>query len=576
MNELHYQLDLLKAMNQKLTTKEKMYKMICDASNHAYLYYSFEKNEIVTMGCFRQFFDFEVQNTKDLAQLFDEVEGAAILPLREALFLEKSGKTETVFECRHKDRKRWYSFKVNVDYDELGVPADKLIAIEDITRLKSQHDELIYMAHYDYMTGLYNRNYFITLLSSFIHRAKENDGVVSVMVIDIDDFKKVNDGLGMVAGDELIQTFGLFLKEFEDDNLMACHLNNDVYCIAIYAPSGSRSVEHIHKMIQARTEKPFVLSDGKTVNITVSIGVAEYPEAADSALELINCAEIVMFRCKTNGKNCIHYFDAPILKEFLNNIEMDNKLKEAVFHNNFLLHYQPQFFTGSKRLRGVEALIRWKDDGGRMISPNTFIPIAEKNGCIVPIGNWVVEQSIKQYAQWRNRFGIPFVMSINISAVQYNHEDFVSGLLNALAKYNVKASEVEIEITESVLIEDFEKVFDKLKILREAGVRVSLDDFGTGYSSLAYLKKLPIDTLKIDKCFIDTVLTDSATRIITESIINMVKALGVESIAEGVEEEAQYNYLHAVGCDMIQGYYLGRPLPPEEIEHILQGIVSVM
>ncbi len=569
MNELHYQLDLLKAMNQKLTSKEKMYKMICDTSNNAYLYYSFEKNEIVTMGCFQDFFSFEMQDIRDLVKIFDEVGEADILPLRDALFLEKNGNVETVVECRHKSGKRWFAFRVHVNYDEMGNAADKLICIEDITRMKNQREELVYMAHYDYMTGLYNRNYFVTLLSTYLYRAKEENGTVSVMVIDIDDFKRVNDGMGMMAGDELIQTFGMFLKEFEDDNVMVCHLNNDVYCIAIYDPAGSRSVEHIHKTIQGRTKSPFVLSDGRQVNITVSVGVAKYPDAAESVLELINCAEIVMFRCKTSGKDCIQYFDALILNEFLNNIEMDNKIKEAVFNNNFLLYYQPQFFTGNKKLRGVEALIRWKDESGHMISPATFIPIAEKNGCIVPIGSWVVEQSIKQYAAWRRRYGIPFVMSINISAVQYNREDFVDGLLSALQKYQVKADEVEIEITESVLIEDFEKVFDKLRILREAGVRVSLDDFGTGYSSLSYLKKLPIDTLKIDKSFIDTVLTDGATRIITESIINMVKALGVESIAEGVEHEAQYDYLHSVGCDMIQGYFLGKPLPPEEIEDIL-------
>ncbi|MDE6700936.1 MAG: EAL domain-containing protein [Acetatifactor sp.] len=280
-----------------------------------------------------------------------------------------------------------------------------------------------------------------------------------------------------------------------------------------------------------------------------------------------------MFRCKSMGKNTIQYFDTPILHDFLNSIEMENKLKEAVFTSNFLLYFQPQFYTGNKKLRGVEALIRWKDDNGHMISPDVFIPIAEKNGCIVPIGSWVVEQSIKCYAEWRERYGIPFIVSINISAVQYNREDFVEELLRIIKQYHVKPCEVEIEITESILIEDFNKVIEKLKVLREVGIRISLDDFGTGFSSLSYLKKLPIDTLKIDKSFIDTVLTDGATRIITESIINMVKSLGVESIAEGVEEEAQYDYLHAIGCDMIQGYLLGRPQPPEDIDKLLQGIL---
>lgn len=572
-NELHYQLDLLKAMNQKLNTKEKMYKKICDSSYSAYLYYSFEKNEIVTIGCWQNFFDFQVYEIKDLPRLLDEVREEDVLFLREALYLEKSGKQETVVECRHRDGKRWFSFQVNVEYDEDGCPVDKLIVIENITKMHGQRDELIYMAHYDSMTGLYNRNYFVSLLSSYLHRAKSENCKVSVLVIDMDDFKKINDGMGIMAGDELIQIYGSFLKEFASENVLVCHLSDDVYCMALYNPMADHSVEAIYETICDRSKAPFVLSDGRSVTITVSVGVAEYPDGADSPLELINCAEIVMYRCKAKGKNCIQYFDAPMLSEFLNNIEMENKLKEAVFNSNFLLYYQPQFFTGSKRLRGVEALIRWKDEKGEMISPSAFIPIAEKNGCIVPIGSWVVDESIRQYAQWRKQYGIPFIMSINISAVQYCCDDFVDGLLNALKKYQVRPDEIEIEITESVLIEDFQKVFEKLKILREVGVRVSLDDFGTGYSSLSYLKKLPIDTLKIDKSFIDTVLTDGATRIITESIINMVKALGVESIAEGVEEEAQYNYLHAVGCDMIQGFLLGKPQPPEKIDEILKKVM---
>lgn len=570
MNEVDYQLDLLKAMNRRLSAKEKMYKMICDASNCAYLYYSFEKKEIITMGRWREFFEFDIQDIKDIVRIFDEVEESCVMSLRDVIFLEKSGHGISAMECRHKDGNRWYSFRTTVNYDNLGTELDKLIVVENTTKQKKQREELIYMAHYDLMTGLYNRNYFVTLLGDFLRKAEAGHSIVSVMVVDIDDFKKINDGLGMVVGDEMIQTFGTFLKGLADDNVIVCHLNNDVYCIAIYEPSGSHSVEHIHRTIQGRIKEPFVLSGGQSVNITVSVGVAEYPEAATSALDLINCAEIVMFRCKGMGKNTLQYFDTLILNDFLNNIEMENRLKQAVFNSNFMLYYQPQFYTGSKRLRGVEALIRWKDETGHMISPAVFIPIAEKNGCIVPIGSWVVEQSIRHYAQWREEYGIPFIMSINISAVQYNREDFVEELLETIKRYHVEPGEVEIEITESILIDDFDKVIEKLRMLREAGIRVSLDDFGTGFSSLSYLKKLPIDTLKIDKSFIDTVLTDGATRIITESIINMVKSLGVESIAEGVEEEAQYEYLKSIGCDMIQGYLLGRPLPPEKIEEILQ------
>lgn len=221
----------------------------------------------------------------------------------------------------------------------------------------------------------------------------------------------------------------------------------------------------------------------------------------------------------------------------------------------------------------MEALIRWKDEDSRLISPATFIPVAEKNGSIITIGSWVVEESVKQYAAWRKQFGFPFIMSINISALQYKRGDFVDSLVEVLKRYQVSPSEIELEITESVLIDDFRAVSERLKVLRGYGIRISLDDFGTGFSSLSYLKKLPIDTLKIDKSFIDTVMTDSATRVITESIINMVKSLGFESIAEGVEEAQQYEYLHAIGCDVIQGYLFSKPLSPQEFETVLNGAV---
>lgn len=569
MNEIHYQLDLLMAINQKLSTKEKMYTMICEASKCAYLYYSFEKSQIVTVGRWKEFFDFDIRNIKDINRLVDEMEEDYADSLRDVLFLEKSGNGISAMECRHKDGKRWYSFRTTVDYDGFGTPRDKLIVVENTTMLKTQNDELAYMAHYDSMTGLYNRNHFVGLLGGFLSRAEAEHCVVSVMIVDIDDFKKVNDGMGMKAGDQLISVFADYLKGFSSPETMICHMNNDVYCIAIYNPSGDRSVEGIHRAIEERTREPFFIGD-ESVKITVSIGVAEYPEASASALELINSAEIVMFRCKSKGKHRIEYFNTPILNDFLEDVELDNKVKEATFNHNFMLHFQPQFYAEDRRLRGVEALIRWRDKDGHMISPGIFIPVAERNGCIVPIGNWVAEESVRIYSEWRKKYNYPFVVTINISSMQCDQEDFVDIMLQILEKYDVEPGEVEIEVTESILIENYEKVVNKLITLREHGIRVSLDDFGTGYSSLSYLKKLPIDTLKIDKSFVDTILTDDTTKIITQSILNMVKSLGIQSIAEGVEEEDQFEYLKSIGCDMIQGYLLGKPQPPESIEELLQ------
>lgn len=570
MNELRYQVDLLKAMNQKLSVQEKMYRLVCDTSNSAFLYYSFEKSEIHLLGKWDNFFNFKIHDWKDLGRLYEMVDEPYVEELRDVLFLERKQLSEAVTECMLRDRKAWLEFRARVFYDETGVPQDKIISVSNITKFKIQNEELTYMAYYDSLTGLYNRNYFVRRLSDYVRKAQEEQEIVSVLLIDIDDFRKVNDGLGIIVGDELVQQLGSFLKEMSGEDIITCHLNSDVYCMAIYGPRGQKSVGRIHEMIQERMSRPFILSGGQEISITVSIGVAEYPESAVTALELIGCAEIVMYKSKDLGKNNIQYFDTPILNAFLHNVKMENELKEAIYGNNFELHYQPQYYSGNRKLRGMEALIRWRDGSGRMISPAVFIPIAEKNGAIISIGRWVMEESIRQFAQWQHKCREPLILSINVSPIQYMKDGFVDELLQLLSTYQVHPQEVELEITESVLIEDFDKVTAKLRTLRDYGIRVSLDDFGTGFSSLSYLKKLPIDTLKIDKSFIDTVMSDAATRVITESIISMVRTLGLETIAEGVEQEQQYKYLHAIGCDIIQGYYFGRPLPVQEMEALLE------
>lgn len=569
MDELRYQIDLLKAMNQKLAKRDRMFHLVCDTSNNAFLYFDLERNEVVTLGNWDTYFSFRIGEVKDIPTFLDEIQEKYILPVRDVLFLEKSGLERNSVECCLKDGKTWLELDARVYYTEDGKPLDKIICVRDITKFKQQNDELQYMSYYDDLTGLYNRNFFVKRLGDFIRRAQDEKNIVSVLFIDIDDFRKVNDGMGMVLGDEIVQQYGQFLGTFSSENCIVCHMNSDIFCMAVYDPCGTRSVEHIHKSIQKRIEQGFLLSNGAEMRLTVSIGVSEYPESSKSALELINCAEIVMFKAKANGKACIHYFDTPILQEFLQNVDIENKLKEAVFNRNFCLHFQPQYFTDTKQLRGVESLIRWKDGDDRMISPAIFIPIAEKNGAIIPIGNWVMEESICHYSEWKRKYGVPLIMSINISAIQYKQKDFVNNLLEILKKYNVEPSEIELEITESILIEDFAEVKEKLLLLREYGVRISLDDFGTGFSSLSYLNGLPINTLKIDKSFVDKVCIDPSTRIITETIVTMVNKLGYETVAEGVEKEEQYEYLKEIGCGIIQGFLFGKPLPPEEIEQLL-------
>lgn len=572
MKEAQYQLDLLLAMNKKLAGNERMYRMICGMSSNAFIYYHFLEKRIEMLGCFEKFFSFQVHSLKDLSHLFECVKDEFQTPLREIVFAEKNGMEYGECECCLLDGKTWLKFEVSITYDEQKKPLEKAIRIRDISKLKMQNEELLYMAYYDTITGLYNRNYFVRMLSEWLRKAEEEQAVVSVLCIDIDDFKRVNDGLGMIAGDELIQSFGLFLKsEFKNEHTLISHVNDDLFYMAIYDPMGQHSVENIYNTIREKLKEPFVLSSTLSLKITVCVGVAEYPEASKNSLELMNCAEIVMFKAKSLGKDNIQYFEAPILTNFKETIQLENKLENALNDNEFELFYQPQYDSKTKKLRGVEALIRWRDDLGKMISPGVFIPIAEQSGMIVPIGAWVLEEGISRFAKWKEKYDMPLVISLNISAIQYKRPDFVYNLLSILNKYQVNPEEIELEITESVLIDDFESVLEKLHVLKEYGIKISLDDFGTGFSSLSYLKGLPIDTLKIDKSFIDTVICDDSTRVITESIVSMVKKLGCETVAEGVETEEQYEYLKDIDCDNIQGYLLGRPMPAAEIEKIIAG-----
>lgn len=570
MDDLRGQIELLNEMNRKLRQDAKMLRLICETSNSAFLYYNYEEDKIQTIANWDYFFDFQVTDVGQFCKFYDWVEEKYAAPLREVLFIEKRGMKTMTIDVKAEKSRMWVEVETNIIYDDMGCPTDKIIRFKDVTKFNSQNDELTYMSYYDLLTGLYNRNYFVRLLGEFVRRAKEENKSVSVMFIDLDDFRKMNDGFGIIVGDEIVQIFGQLLSDFANEDVLVSHFNGDIYCIGIYNPCGERSVEEIYRKISEKLKSPFKISNGQEIPMTVSIGVAEYPEAASNALELINCAEIVMFKAKSTGKGKIQNFDGSILEDFLQNVTIDNKLKEAVFEQNFMMYFQPQYRTSDKILRGVEALIRWKDDNGKTIRPDIFIPIAEKNGTIVPIGTWVIEESVRIYAGWKKKFHYPLLMSLNVSAIQYKQPDFVDRVIEILEKYDVTPQEIELEITESILIDDFKEIVEKLVILRQKGIRISLDDFGTGYSSLSYLKGLPIDTLKIDKSFIDTIITDENTRIITESIIYMVKKLGFETIAEGVETQEQFDYLMAIDCDNIQGYYLGKPMPPEEVEALIE------
>lgn len=569
MEELRYQVDLLTAMNQKLNKSERMYHLVCDVQGGAFLYILADADQVEMLGNWSAFFDFSVKKVSDLSQVLEAFDHLDEERLRRVILDDDMPDFNRRCECNYRESKKYIECSVTTIRDDDNRIKEKIIKFTDVTRFHIQREELSYLAFYDTLTGLYNRNHFVSGLSEMLVRAEEQNVTVSVIFIDIDDFKRINDGKGIIVGDELVQVFGQYLGDFSSENVNVSHFNSDIYCISIYDPCGSRSVEKIIQSIKDRLAKPFKLTGGNEISFSVCMGVAEYPESAKSALELIGNAEIVMFKAKSAGKNGVMYFDSSIINEFQHSIYMENKLNDAMKSHHFVLNFQPQYYLNTNKIRGVEALIRMRDNTGRIVGPGEFIEIAEQNGSIVEIGDWVIEEALSVFSDWRSKYKTNLIMSINISAIQYKKDDFVQKMIAELEKYKIDPKYVELEITESVLIDDFRGVVDKMRALRDYGLKVSLDDFGTGYSSLSYLKDLPIDTLKIDKSFIDTVITDDSTRIIIESIVTMVKKLGYETVAEGVETAEQFEYLKKIECDNIQGFYLGRPQSAQDIENIL-------
>lgn len=523
---------------------EELYEYISSASNDGFQYINFQNGYSIISPKWKQLFEINDEENR-----YEQIVAEKICNEDRQKFLDKmqiiESHQETSYEIEYRihEGRTWISHTGTNRYDENGEIIEKFSFFRDISELKEKQLELEYMAYFDNETGVYNRNYFVKRLERAVGKIPNSYNKVQVLYLDIDNYNIINDSVGFVLGDELIIKFAKMLNEYVTHTLKVGRFNNDEFAIAFYDAENDDSALQLYKDIIKKLEKPIELSDGSKVYVSVSAGIASYPSGGKTAVDLIRCADIAMYNVKQHGKNGMFVFEENMLKKFMKNVKLEQKLKTAVDTLGFMLYYQPQYFSEKKELRGVEALIRWQLANGEYISPGEFIPMAEKNGCIVNIGTWVIKHALADYAVWRREYGYEGIISINISAIQLREKNFKDTLLHYVEINNLSPEHIEIEITESVLIEDFESTISILEELRNRGFKVSLDDFGTGYSSLSYLRDIPIDTLKIDKSFVDTILLDDSTSIITDAVITMVKKLGLETIAEGVETEEQFEYL---------------------------------
>ena len=573
MEDLKYQIDLLTAMNEKLMNSEHIYRLASEFSGNSFIYYDLKGNKHTELfGNWDELTRRKISNHP-----YDENFMLGLVADNDQkivqdciLDLEKTGKTYAAVEVRSSIRRLYVKISAKVNYDANGRPLEKIVCIEDITKLKMDSEEIEYYAFHDPLTGLYNRNFFVSKLRDFIEKAEKEKNTVEVMLVDIDNFKTINDSLGLVYGDELVQDFGLFLKDYSSENVLIGRFGSDVFCIAIYNPCGSRSCDMIFKGINERIRKPFVLTNNSEVAFSVSAGVTEYPDGGKTAVDLVKNAEIVLYVTKSKNKGSISYFDDSMLTKFLNEVNIEKKLKEAVDKDSFEVYFQPLYDSASGKIRGAEALLRWPDEnGGFVCGPSEFIPVAEKTGLIISLGNFVFRDVFQTIHDFKIKYHTDIIFSINVSALQLKKKNFIDELQKYIELYEIDPKSIEIEITESVLINNFEDTLEKIKILGRMGIKVSLDDFGTGFSSLSYLRQLPINTLKIDKSFIDNIHSDDKTSMIIDTIIEMSQKLNLESVAEGVEDKIQLEFLREKGCNNIQGYLLSKPISKAEFEKLI-------
>lgn len=429
-------------------------------------------------------------------------------------------------------------------------------------RRKTVEEQLAFLAHHDPLTHLPNR---MLLREKFETEVRAHHGrPIAMLFLDLDGFKEINDSLGHGVGDELLVSVVARLQHCLDENILLSREGGDEFVVLLpLAQHREQAVVVAEKMLEAARESFQVGSN--TIHTSFSIGISVYPQDGLDFDTLRKNADIALYRAKEGGRNNYRYFTEQMNVAAKRRMQLQTDLHSALRHQDFRLEYQPQVNIADGRIIGMEALLRWHHADGEVIPPNHFIPVAEQSGLIIPIGTWVLEQACRQAAQWQAQ-GLPeLIIAVNLSAVQFRHGNIVETVAQALANSGLASHQLELELTESILLQDTETSIKTLHTLNEIGVKLSIDDFGTGYSSLAYLKRLAVDKLKIDQSFVRDLTDDPDNQEIVRAIIQLGHILKLEIIAEGVETEGQRTCLSHFGCDQIQGYLISKPLPAEQI-----------
>jgi diguanylate cyclase (GGDEF)-like protein len=455
--------------------------------------------------------------------------------------------------------------------DNTGKVTRVVATLQDITERRLSEEKIRQLAYYDSLTALPNRESFKERLDNAIAHAKRHQRNLAVLFLDLDDFKRINDTLGHTVGDMLLQAVGerLLTSVRASDSVNVARLGGDEFTILLSEVHAADDAARVARRIIGTLTEPLNLA-GHEAYITPSIGITLFPQDGENTETLLKHADLAMYAAKRSGKNLFQFFDASLNDAALERLTLDNLLRKALARNELFVHYQPQMDLVDGRIKGVEVLLRWRSPELGMISPAEFIPLAEENGQIVPIGEWVLRTACAQIKAWQDEGFALSRMAVNISVVQFVRPEFPDLVAQILQDTGVEPGVLELEITESLLAKDVDTAVTTLHALKDIGVQLSIDDFGTGYSSLSQLKRFPIDRLKIDRSFVRDITTDPDDAAIAKAVIGMASNMNLSVCAEGVETEAQMRYLASEQCDEMQGYYLSRPVPADELGSLLK------
>ena len=489
-----------------------------------------------------------------------------------ALFLYWALKTYLVKPLQKLNHFAYYHDRVPDPLKIRELEAIRSSMLQTFQLLAEETKALYRSARTDSLSDLPNRHQLNERLDWLIAESVRSKKEFAYLFLDIDDFKKINDTLGHDAGDEIvINVSNIMQSELRGYDIIA-RVGGDEFVMVINKYHNHIELNHIIERVLTQISQDQLVRN-QVINVSASIGVAFYPKDGTDGQALMKSADIAMYEAKKHGKNQHHYFTEELNHKIQAEVKIEAELRQAIQNKEFELYYQPKVSTQTKEIIGLECLIRWNHPVKGLIPPLEFIPIAEQSGLIIPLGDWILQQAMETQLSWQKQYGITLPISVNVSAMQFGHKNFFSNLQTSIYKLGFEPSHLDIEVTESVLMENKDKHLNTLKKIRGLGVTISLDDFGTGYSSLAYLKTFPINTLKIDKSFIDDYESHSGA-IFIETIVNMAHNLKITVVAEGVETAEQLAYLQNIDCECFQGYLCSKPLPNKAFIKLVQSCAS--